>query len=225
MKRIIATLNVLTIILFFSCSKELDSLTIIYDNDFENEDLAFIKGGVISDFQGQKVLGFYNKGEVFLELENLPVHSYVGIGLDLYTHGSWDGNLVGEGMVGPDIWGFQVDDWILDSGLKSNLREFKASFSNSPCNSSVCLRQSYPENYPSQFNPKAGSIMQNLPFSCDTPSGGLTTQYRIEKVYPHSGNLLALRFFDLLRQGNIEDEWCDENWSIDNLQITLYQQN
>ena len=40
---------------------------------------------------------------------------------------------------------------------------FITTFSNSPCWSNYCLRQSYPEIYPFENNPKKGSFNTDLP--------------------------------------------------------------
>ena len=43
---------------------------------------------------------------------------------------------------------------------------FATTFSNSPCFSNYCLRQSYPEVYPFENNPKTGSFKTNMPKIC-----------------------------------------------------------
>ena len=40
--------------------------------------------------------------------------------------------------------------------------KFVTTFSNSPCWPDYCLRQSYPENYPFENNPKTGSFKTDL---------------------------------------------------------------
>ena len=40
--------------------------------------------------------------------------------------------------------------------------KFETTFSNSPCFSNYCLRQSYPQPYPFENNPTTGHISTNL---------------------------------------------------------------
>ena len=103
---------------------------------------------------------------------------------------------------------------------------FTTTFSNSPCFSNYCLRQSYPEIYPYENNPKTGSFKTELPEICDSNFfGGKSTLYQIEKGFKSSGNSIVVRFYDELFQPNAIDnsgnnqEKCDESWSLDNLKI------
>lgn len=209
---------------FFSCNESLRDSFVIYENDFETSDLQFINGGKVSTYNGNQVIGYYNKGGFDVELADLPDHAYVKISIDLYIHGSWDGNFMGDSTypVGPDIWGMNIDDWVTSKNKASYQRFFETTFSNSPCNSTYCLRQSFPDIFPSNFNPKTSAISQDLPESCIIWSGDKTSLYHVEKIFPHTGKVLAVKFYDKLKQLNVEDEYCDENWSLDNLKITLY---
>ena len=113
--------------------------------------------------------------------------------------------------------------------LKDNsIDRFVTTFSNSPCFSNYCLRQSYPENYPSENNPKSGNTIVNLPKICENSFfGGNSTLYKIEKGFRHSGNAVVIRFYDELYQPNaidkdgIPQQKCDESWSLDNLKIRV----
>jgi hypothetical protein len=149
----------------------------------------------------------------------------------LYIHGTWDGNFnrFPENDK-PDKWIMELDpnmDLIKDT---SNDR-FVTTFSNSPCFSNYCLKQSYPENYPFENNPKTGSYLNNLPEikSCEASFyGSESTLYKVEKIFKHSGNAIVIRFYDELYQPNAinsqsgEDESkCDESWSLDNLKVRV----
>ncbi len=203
---------------------ELISNTIVYENDFESEDLTNIDGGIISEFNMTKVLGNYNKDGFNLNLDNLDSHDYLSISFDLYIHGSWDGNF-NDFPVND-----QADKWIIELRPDMNLyktggEKFITTFSNSPCYSNWCRRQSYPDEYPYENNPKSGSYQIDLPRICDGYWGGPTTQYKVEKVFSHSGKAAFIRFYDELYQPNAVDylgnstERCDESWSIDNIKI------
>jgi len=212
-----------------SCSyPEISRDVLIYDNDFESDILGEIDGKTTSTFNNTTVLGDFNNDGFTLHLENTGDHDYVFISFDLYIHGTWDGNSnrFSENDK-PDKWIIELDpnmDLIKDT---SNDR-FVTTFSNSVCYSNYCLRQSYPENYPFENNPKTGSTYNDLPKKCEKSFfGGKTTLYKIEKSFKHSGNALVVRFYDELYQPNAIDDFgvnqskCDESWSIDNLKVRV----
>tara|TARA_B100001758_G_scaffold232133_1_gene229212 strand:- start:401 stop:1087 length:687 start_codon:yes stop_codon:yes gene_type:complete len=221
----------LILILFFvnSCSyPELDRDELVYNNDFESENLENIDGGGISLFNNSKVLGDFNNDGFTLHLENVGNHDYVFITLDLYIHGSWDGNFNGfTDNDKPDKWIIQYSP-DMDLFNFSDSDRFVTTFSNSPCFSNYCLRQSFPETYPFENNPKTGNFASNLEKKCESSFfGGNTTLYKIEKTFRGNGNAVIVRFFDELYQPNaidndgIPQQKCDESWSIDNLKIRL----
>jgi hypothetical protein len=229
-------INLLKIfILFFfidSCSyPEISRDELIYDNDFEANELNNINGGGISLYDNNNVIGNFNNDGFTLHLDNVGNHDYVFISFDLYIHGTWDGNFnrfVENDR--PDKWIMELDpdmDLIKDTSID----RFVTTFSNSPCFGNYCLRQSYPENYPYENNPKTGSFLNNLSElkSCKASVyGGDTTLYKIEKTFKHSGNAIVIRFYDELYQpnainwdtGEVESK-CDESWSLDNLKVRV----
>ena len=201
---------------------------LVYENNFEFDDLNSIDGGNIVEFNNSKVLGNYNNDGFTLFLENVGDHDYVFIGFDLYIHGSWDGNSNGFTMNDkPDKWFLEINpEMQLYSNLNSNI--FETTFSNSPCYSNYCLKQSYPENYPFINNPKTGSAQKGLPKICSNNSfGSRTTLYQIEKGFKSSGKAIVIRFYDELYQPNaidkngVSQQKCDESWSIDNLSVRV----
>ena len=105
---------------------------------------------------------------------------------------------------------------------------FTTTFSNSPCWSNYCLRQSYPEIFPFENNPKTGSFKTDLDKIClNNFFGGNTSLYKIEKGFRSTGNNIVVRFYDELYQPNaidkdgIPQEKCDESWSLDNLKVRV----
>ena len=86
-------INLLKIfILFFlidSCSyPEIIRDEVIYENDFENNNLSEIDGGGFTKFNNTTVLGDFNNDGFTLHLSNVGDHEYVFVSFDLYIHGS-----------------------------------------------------------------------------------------------------------------------------------------
>jgi hypothetical protein len=231
-------INLLKIfILFFlidSCSSypELSRDELIYDNDFESDNFTEIDGEATSTFNNTTVLGDFNNDGFTLHLENTGDHDYVFISFDLYVHGTWDGNFNGfPENDKPDKWIMELDpemDLIKDTSVD----RFVTTFSNSPCFSNYCFRQSYPENYPFENNPKTGNTLVDLPQICNNSFfGDKSTLYKIEKGFKHSGNAVVIRFYDELYQPNAIDKdgivqsKCDESWSLDNLKVRVISYN
>ena len=210
-----------------SCSyPEMIRNELVYENDFESLDLSSIDGGDIMSFNNTNVIGDFNNDGFTLFLENVGDHDYVFISFDLYIHGSWDGNLNGFSENDkPDKWVMEFKpDMQLYKDPSSD--HFTTTFSNSPCWSNYCLRQSYPEVYPFQNNPKTGSFKTNMSKICtDSFFGDKTTLYQIEKGFKSSGNSVIVRFYDELYQPNAIDkdgipkQKCDESWSMDNIKV------
>ncbi len=214
------------IILFFiidSCSyPKILRDELIYENDFENNNLSEIDGGGFSTFNNTTVIGNFNNDGFSLHLSNVGNHDYIFVSLDLYIHGSWDGNFNGF-----DI-NDKADKWIMDTPFE----KFVTTFSNSPCFSNYCLRQSYPENYPFENNPKTGSYKTDLDRKCENNFfGGPTSMYKIEKSFRSNGDAVVIRFYDELYQPNAIDKdgvvqsKCDESWSLDNLKVRVISYN
>ena len=219
----------LLFVLINSCSyPEISRDDLIYDNDFESGNLTEIDGKATSTFNNTTVLGNFNNDGFTLHLKNTGDHDYVFISFDLYVHGTWDGNFNGFSENDkPDKWIIELDpnmDLIKDTSND----KFVTTFSNSPCFSNYCLRQSYPQAFPFENNPKTGYSSVGLPRKCNNSFfGGSTTLYKIEKTFKHSGNAVVIRFYDELYQPNAIDEngivqsKCDESWSLDNLKVRV----
>ena len=212
--------------IIISCeSPQLSRNETIYSNDFELENLKEIDGGIINNFNNTKVIGFYNKDGFNLNLNDIGEHDYISISFDLYIHGTWDGNF--NGFEEND----KADKWIIevrpDMDLYQNgdFDKFVTTFSNSPCFSNWCKRQSFPNSFPYENNPFSGATKINLPRTCEGFWGEKSALYKIEKIFKHKGNALIIRFYDELYQPNAIDsegnsaEICDESWSLDNINI------
>ena len=217
------------IIVINSCSyPEIMRDELIYENNFEDQDLSNIDGGGFSLFNESTVLGDFNNDGFTLHLEDVGSHDYFFVSFDLYIHGSWDGNFNGfKENDKPDKW---IMEYLPEMDLFKDpeFDKFETTFSNSPCWPNYCLRQSYPETYPFENNPLTGSFETDLSSKCsDSFFGGPTSLYKIEKSVKSSGNAIVLRFYDELYQPNAIDKdgipqsKCDESWSIDNLKVRV----
>ena len=229
--------NLLKIFILFvlidSCSyPEILRDELIYDNDFESSTFTEIDGKSTFTFNNTTVLGDFNNDGFTLHLENTGDHDYVFISFDLYIHGTWDGNSnrFTENDK-PDKWIMELDPDV-DLIKDTSRARFVTTFSNSPCFSNYCLKQSYPESYPFENNPKTGNSKFDLPKICeDSKFGGKSTLYKIEKGFRHSGNAVVIRFYDELYQPNAIDKdgivqsKCDESWSLDNLKVRVISYN
>jgi hypothetical protein len=211
-----------------SCSKNDEILLdkIVYQNDFESNIDNNISNATFTKYNNSTVLGDFNNSGFRLNLENLEQHNKILISFDLYIHGSWDGNF--NRFVDKD----KPDLWKMELGISDtyyNNHVFETTFSNSPCASTYCLRQSYPNNYPHSNNPKTGYHQVNLSPICTDEFGGPTTLYKFEKVLNHKDSTAIFSFYDQLYQPNafkngVNYTKCDESWSIDNLTVRILYQ-
>lgn len=196
----------------FGCKSRVDSQVQVYQNDFENQNLASIQNGTISQFNGSNVLGNYNNQNFILTLNNLPAHDLVAVTFDLYIHDSWNGNQ--DAPAGPDIWQLKID----------GNTYINTTFSNEPCSNApgvFCPPQSYPDNYPnSNHNSKAGAYQTNLPGFCRMKGvANYTTLYKISKTFTHTSSSISVQCLDKLVQPNGVNSKCDASWSVDNLVV------
>jgi hypothetical protein len=221
-------------ILFQSCSyPEVVRDELVYENTFEERNIDQIDGAIFSEYNNSTVIGNYNNNGFTLHLENIGRHDYIFISFDLYIHGSWDGNFNGFNIKDhgyddkPDIWGVELNPGM---SINSNdYQKFETTFSNSPCFPNYCLKQSFPNNFPVNNNPKSGVSIANLPKNCILPgwNNTETSLYKIEKIFHHTSDALIVRFYDRLFQPNAIDFYgnsiskCDESWSLDNLRIRV----
>ena len=157
-------IKILIIVLFInSCSyPEIIRDELVYDNDFETKSLLNIDGGGFKNFNNSTVLGDFNNDGFTIHLDNVGDHEYVFVSFDLYIHGTWDGNFNGFSENDKaDKWSIELKpDMNLHKNLSSEI--FTTTFSNSPCWPNYCLRQSYPQTYPAENNPKKGSFTTDI---------------------------------------------------------------
>ncbi len=203
----------LSIMLLVSCEDRLESEQVVYSNDFSGL-FAFrsIENAKPLVFNGDTVSGNYNNEEVSINVSNLPEHNILKVEVEILIHDFWNGNTPGEGGVdGPDFWYMKVD----------NNEIFRTTFSNSPCESTFCLRQSFPNNYFRQNDPKSGAIDINLPGFCSLRGvNNFTTKYRVTQLISHSGSSVKITLGDELKQTNAPDPKCDESWSLSKVELT-----
>lgn len=200
----IALLFLLEIVLFSSCAETLESEQVVYSNNFSELDLEGFENGKLFIFNNDTVAGFYYNDEVAVNLKNLPSHNLLKVTIEILVHDSWDGNPA-DGLSGPDYWFFGVD----------NQEIFRTTFSNSPCESTYCLYQSYPNDYFRQNVPKSGAIQTNLPGLCIFGAfPNYTTRYSISQIMEHSNPTARIFMNSDLKQFNSPDPICDESWSL-----------
>ena len=199
-----------------SCVESVENQVQIYNNNFSKLDLANFENGRLLVWRNDTVAGWYHNEEVAVTLYDLPAHNYLKLSAEIFIHDSWDGNW-DDGYSGPDYWFMGID----------SVDVVRTTFSNSPCESSYCLYQSYPNEFFRQNYPKSGAIETNMPGLCQF--GGFqnyTSRYRIEKLIEHT-NVDSVRFFmrDELKQTNSPSPKCDESWSIAKISILAIQTN
>lgn len=220
------SLLIITLFVTISCTyPELIRDELIYENDFESGSLNNIDGGIISQFNDGNVIGDFNNDGFTLHLDNIGQHEYLFISFTIYVHGTWDGNLNGFQNDKPDLWVMELKpEMDLFNDTSSDI--FMTTFSNSPCFTNYCLRQSFPDSYPSDNPPQTGARFTDFEGKCPKNFfGGSSSLYSIEKVFKSSGNSAVIRFYDQLYQPNAVDkdgksmQKCDESWSLDNLKV------
>jgi hypothetical protein len=205
-----AFLAALIVFLFLtSCVDTLESEQVIYDNDFSDLDLAGFENARLFIFQKDTVVGFYHNEEIAVNLDNLPNHNLLKITLDILIHDSWDGN-PDDGLGGPDFWFFGVD----------SKEVFRTTFSNTPCESTYCLHQSYPSTYFRQNRPKTGATNTKMPGLCLFGAfQAYTTRYSISKIIEHTNPKVRIYMNSELVATNSPDPICDESWSLANVKV------
>lgn len=197
-------LLLVTVVLFFSCADTLESEVVAYTNDFSDLDLAGFENARLVIFENDTVVGYYHNEEVAVNLSELPSHNLLRITFEILIHDSWDGN-TSDGVSGPDQWFFGVD----------NEEIFRTTFSNTPCESTYCLYQSFPDTFAKTNRPKTGAIQTNMPGLClfgTTPN--YTTRYSFSKIIEHSSSIARIYMNSDLVASNSPDPFCDESWSL-----------
>lgn len=199
-----------SVLLFTSCEDKIESQQVVYSNNFGTLDLRNFENGKLFIFYGDTLLGFFHNEETTVIIPDLPGHNTIKVEIEVLVHDSWDGN-PDDGINGPDFWYMKLDDQEV----------LRTTFSNSPCESLFCLRQSYPNDYFRQNNPKTGAIQTNLPGLCLFGAfQNYTTKYRVSRIVKHYGDSLKITLGDELKQLNSPNPVCDESWSVGKIEVT-----
>jgi hypothetical protein len=196
-----------------SCLPTVETEQVVYSNNFSTLDLTGFENARLFEFLDETVVGYYNNEEVAVTIPNLPAHDYLKITVEILIHDTWDGN-PDDGLGGPDIWYMGYDGQEI----------FRTTFSNTPCESTYCLYQSYPNDYFKQNVPKSGAIQTNMPGLC--LFGALpnyTTRYRVSKLIAHSNPSVKIFMGDELTANNSPDPLCDESWSLTKVEVEAIQ--
>jgi hypothetical protein len=198
-----------------ACLPTVEMEQVVYSNNFSNLNLAGFENGRLFIFQEDTVAGFYHNEEVAVTIPDLPVHNYLQVTVDVLIHDSWDGNPA-DGITGPDFWYMGFD----------NKEIIRTTFSNSPCESTYCLYQSYPNDYFRNNVPKTGAVQTNLPGLCLFGAfDNYTTRYSVSKLIPHSNPTVRIYMGADLLATNAPSPICDESWSIASIEILAIQTN
>lgn len=197
-------LFILIIVFFTSCVETVESEQTVYSNKFDNLDLAGFENARLFVFRNDTIAGFYHNEEIAVTIKDLPRHNLLRVTIEILIHDSWDGNQL-NGISGPDYWFFGVD----------NQEIFRTTFSNSPCVSTYCLYQSYPNSYFRQNRPKTGAIQTDILGLCIFGNlDNYTTRYSISKLIRHTADSARIYMNTDLMAVNAQDPQCDESWSL-----------
>ena len=219
MGKLLRSLHLFALLVFLglaSCVESVENQVQIYSNNFSKSDLANFENGRLFVWRNDTIAGFYNNEEVAVTLYKLPPHNYLKVSVELLIHDTWDGNK-NDSVSGPDYWFMGIDGRDL----------LRTTFSNTPCVSTFCLYQSFPNDFFRQNYPKAGAIETNMPGLCLFGKvENYTSRYRVEKLIEHTVTD-SIRFYmrDELMQTNSPWPRCDESWSIANISILAIQTN
>lgn len=207
-KKVLMTICIALMILSSpSCFKNLTMKYVLYENDFEKDNLRglemYDQAGPITnkffEFDGSRVLGRFNNNTLRIIRLFVPKHNAVEVQFDLYIHDQW-GN---SNSSADDLWVNKVDGETV----------FITSFSNT---GSV---QFWPEYYQTQpFPARTNAINPALPGICGFQgSSNGTSKYRYTKTFVHSASTFNFECSDALKPFN---NVCFKSWSIDNMKVT-----
>lgn len=198
-----------------SCLPTVETEQMVYSNDFSDLDLVGFENARLFVFQNDTVVGYYHNEEVAITLQDIPPHNYLKVTIDILVHDSWDGNTA-DGIGGPDFWYMGYD----------GTEVFRTTFSNTPCVSTYCLYQSYPNDYFRQNVPKSGAVRTNMPGLClFGASPNYTTTYSVSKLIEHSNSNVKIYMGGELTATGSPDPACDESWSIAKVEVVAIQTN
>jgi hypothetical protein len=186
---------------------------VVYSNDFESTvGSEWLLTSTTDFWPHTNVLG--NHGNYCgcslnrLTLDNLPSHDSIRISFDLYIHDTW-----GDAISNPDRWNMDI------AGSDTNyISIISASFANDNT-----FTQTYPQNYdPLNIvqNPSGtGSEPGNRPGMCIWNGTYISKLYKIDTILAHYDDIFKMNLYSITNES-----YCDEGWSIDNIQITTVYQ-
>jgi hypothetical protein len=186
----------LCILLFASCFKSLTTSSVVFENDFENQDLKGIvtAPGRISYYNGSLVMGKFNNSAFEVSLWGLPSHTILRVEMDLFIHNNWNN----------ELWRMALDgnNYLI------------TGFSNKPNG-----LQSYPTWLNTTMSP-AGANAQStsLPGICTQAGTEATSLYHIVQTISHTASDFVLICGDA---SNPPYDTCYRAWSVDNLKVTV----
>ena len=222
MKRFIY-LSILAIALQTGCQDvEVIEEIYVYFNDFNSEDYTGLDSVYISEFDGSRVMGNFNNSGFSLSLKDLPEHDFIRLTFDLYIHDSWEGNTNNLQLDVPDH-----DAWIMEFDPNEPINTFEkifyeTTFSNGLCIPGWCFNQSYPNQFPFDYDARTEAQTRSTFGRClwsDNPIG--TSIYKFDKTFPHDRTETVIAFYDRLKREGDFPPLCEESWSLDNLGVSV----
>ncbi|MFY8025108.1 MAG: hypothetical protein ACOVNO_07150 [Sediminibacterium sp.] len=198
-----------------ACTKNLTEVTTVYENDFNDRKLkdiqivgwvtnfstgVFPAGAKLHQYLGSTMIGRLNNSRVELTVDSLPEHDVVRVEFDLYIHETWRN----------DIFVMRFNDQTrLLTGFSTD-STVKQSYPNWIGNGSTM--------YP------AGNLAQELylPSTCgkNIPRG--SNHYKMIHSMAHTESSFK---FDVSDTGGVLNDTCSRSWSVDNLKITVLNNN
>ncbi|OYW79671.1 MAG: hypothetical protein B7Z27_05135 [Sphingobacteriia bacterium 32-37-4] len=202
---------VAAILLLSACTKNLTEVTTVYENDFNDGNLKGLQiVGWISNFstgifpetakllnyQGSTMIGRLNNSRAEVKVDSLPEHDVVRVEFDLYVHETWQN----------DVFVMRFDDQFrLITGFSTD-STVKQAYPNWVGNGSI--------EYP------AGNLAQEiyLPSPCGKNVARGTNRYKMIHSMAHTQTSFK---FDVSDVGGALNDTCNRSWSVDNLKITV----
>jgi hypothetical protein len=151
----------------------------------------------------RRFLGEFGNEAVTLRLSNLPAHNHLTVSFELFAIRTWDGN-----RGGPDAWKLEVVDGpvLLDTTLSTPLWGFQRW-------------QAYPGNRPGSSYPAGTAAVELNTLGYLYQGSRADMVLRPTLTFPHVASSVTLRFSDANLQAI-----ADESWGIDNVLITIPEQ-
>lgn len=184
------------------------SAFLFYGNDFQSSIVSGWSDAPISITPNgsNHFLGLFQNQTTELSLTGLPYPGTATVAFDLYVIGTWDGNAPMP-EAGPDIWSFGVGATKL---IETTFGQWYG-FSND-------YGQAYPGEYPTGVYPfrSGASSINSLGYTGSYWDSSGDSIYSLSFTFPYGTNDLALNF-----SGNLSDVAPNENWGIDNIQVSV----